>query len=77
MDKLVHPWKEEYWFLFIKQVTSTAEIWGSLIGPEYSVSYINSKNVFLKKDVHHSLGVIYLRFILDVRSDVIDYYHIS
>lgn len=31
------PWNEKYWNVFITSVSSTVEIWGRLIGPDYSV----------------------------------------
>ncbi|KAG4078963.1 hypothetical protein HA402_010915 [Bradysia odoriphaga] len=36
MDKLDLPWHDEYWSLIITCTVSTAEIWGRLIGKEYS-----------------------------------------
>lgn len=38
MDKLELPWSDKYWNLFITNPKSTIEIWGRLIGPDYSVS---------------------------------------
>lgn len=38
MDKLQLPWSEKYWDLVITNPKSTVEIWGRLIGTEYSVS---------------------------------------
>lgn len=40
MEKLVLPWSEKYWNLFITNPKSTVEIWARLIGAEYSVSLI-------------------------------------
>lgn len=39
MEKLVLPWTDKYWNLFITNPKSTVEIWARLIGPEYSVSF--------------------------------------
>lgn len=38
MEKLQLPWSEKYWNLFIINPKSSVEIWGRLIGAEYSVS---------------------------------------
>lgn len=38
MQKLVLPWSEKYWNLFITNPKSSVEIWARLIGAEYSVS---------------------------------------
>lgn len=38
MEKLVLPWNEKYWNVFITNPKSTVEIWARLIGAEYSVS---------------------------------------
>lgn len=40
MDKLMLPWSEKYWNLYITNPKSTVEIWGRLIGPDYSVSVL-------------------------------------
>lgn len=38
MDKLQLPWSEKFWHLVVTNPKSTVEIWGRLIGAEYSVS---------------------------------------
>lgn len=38
MDKLILPWTEKYWNIFVTNPISTVEIWGRLVGPEYSVN---------------------------------------
>lgn len=40
MNKLKLPWKDEFWSLVITSTVSTGEIWGRLIGNDYSVSYL-------------------------------------
>lgn len=49
LQKLVLPWSEKYWNLFITNPKSTVEIWARLIGAEYSVShtFFNSNNIFI------------------------------
>lgn len=42
LEKLALPWTEKYWNLFITNPKSTIEIWGRLIGPEYSVGISHS-----------------------------------
>lgn len=37
LDELVLPWNEKHWNIFVTSVSSTVDIWGRLIGPEYSV----------------------------------------
>lgn len=39
LNNLALPWNEKYWNVFITSVSSTLDIWGRLIGPEFSVSY--------------------------------------
>lgn len=36
-DELMLPWGEKYWNVFVTSVTSTVDIWGRLIGPDFSV----------------------------------------
>lgn len=36
-DELVLPWNEKHWNVYITSVSSTVDVWGRLIGPEYSV----------------------------------------
>lgn len=31
------PWDEKHWNIFVTSVSSTVDIWGRLIGPDYSV----------------------------------------
>lgn len=31
------PWNEKHWNIFVTSVSSTVDIWGRLIGPDYSV----------------------------------------
>lgn len=38
LDKLQLPWSEKRWNLYVSNSKSTVEIWGRLIGPDYSVS---------------------------------------
>lgn len=40
MEPLQLPWNSKYWNLFIVNPKSTVELWGRLIGPEYSVSAV-------------------------------------
>lgn len=40
------PWNDNYWNVFITSVSSTVEIWGRLIGPDYSVSQIVFSSLF-------------------------------
>lgn len=37
LDELTLPWTEKHWNIFITSVSSTVDIWGRLIGPDYSV----------------------------------------
>lgn len=37
LDELMLPWNEKHWNVFVTSVSSTVDIWGRLIGPEYSV----------------------------------------
>lgn len=37
LDELVLPWNEKHWNIFVTSVSSTVDIWGRLIGPDYSV----------------------------------------
>lgn len=37
-DELQLPWGERHWNVYITSVSSTVEVWGRLIGPDYSVS---------------------------------------
>lgn len=37
-NNLILPWNEKHWNVFITNPTSTVEVWGRIIGPEYSVS---------------------------------------
>lgn len=39
LDELVLPWNEKHWNIFVTSVSSTVDIWGRLIGPDYSVCY--------------------------------------
>lgn len=38
LDELILPFNEKHWNVFITSVSSTVDIWGRLIGAEYSVS---------------------------------------
>lgn len=38
LDELMLPWNDKHWNIFITSVSSTVDIWGRLIGPEYSVN---------------------------------------
>lgn len=38
MENLVLPWHEKHWNIFVTSVSSTVDIWGRLIGADYSVS---------------------------------------
>lgn len=38
LENLVLPWNEKHWNIFVTSVSSTVDIWGRLIGPDYSVS---------------------------------------
>lgn len=38
LDELILPWNEKHWNIFVTSVSSTVDIWGRLIGLEYSVS---------------------------------------
>lgn len=38
MEDLVLPWHEKHWNIFVTSVSSTVDIWGRLIGADYSVS---------------------------------------
>lgn len=42
MDKLQLPWSEKHWNLYVTNPKSSVEIWGRLIGPDYSVSHIEN-----------------------------------
>ena len=35
--ELTLPWNEKHWNIFVTSVSSTVDIWGRLIGPDYSV----------------------------------------
>lgn len=37
-DELQLPWSERHWNVYITSVSSTVEVWGRLIGPDYSVT---------------------------------------
>lgn len=37
LDELTLPWNEKHWNIFVTSVSSTVDIWGRLIGPDYSV----------------------------------------
>lgn len=37
LDELALPWNEKHWNIFVTSVSSTVDIWGRLIGPDYSV----------------------------------------
>lgn len=36
-DDLALPWNERHWNVFVTSVLSTVDVWGRLIGTEYSV----------------------------------------
>lgn len=36
--ELVLPWTEKHWNIFVTSVSTTVDIWGRLIGADYSVS---------------------------------------
>lgn len=38
LEDLILPWNEKHWNIFVTSVSSTVDIWGRLIGPDYSVS---------------------------------------
>lgn len=38
LDELVLPWNEKHWNIFVTSVSSTVDIWGRLIGLDYSAS---------------------------------------
>lgn len=40
-NNLILPWNERHWNVFITNPTSTVEVYGRIIGPEYSVSETN------------------------------------
>lgn len=37
LGDLKFPWEEKHWNIFVTSVSSTVDIWGRLIGPDYSV----------------------------------------
>lgn len=37
LDELMLPWNEKHWNIFVTSVSSTVDIWGRLIGSDYSV----------------------------------------
>lgn len=37
--QLILPWHENHWNVYITSVSSTVDVWGRLIGPDYSVNY--------------------------------------
>lgn len=39
LDELTLPWNEKHWNIFVTSVSSTVDIWGRLIGPDYSVGF--------------------------------------
>lgn len=43
-DELVLPWTEKHWNVYITSISSTVEVWGRLIGPDYSVRKENRNN---------------------------------
>lgn len=38
-NNITFPWNEKHWNVFITNPVSTVEVWGRIIGPEYSVRY--------------------------------------
>lgn len=38
LEELVLPWYEKHWNIFVTSVSTTVDIWGRLIGPDFSVS---------------------------------------
>lgn len=44
LDELTLPWNEKHWNIFVTSVSSTVELWGRLIGPDYSVRFTFSIN---------------------------------
>lgn len=38
LEDLILPWNEKHWNIFVTSVSSTVDIWGRLIGADYSVS---------------------------------------
>lgn len=40
LGELMLPWNEKHWNIFVTSVSSTVDIWGRLIGSDYSVGFV-------------------------------------
>lgn len=53
LDELVLPWNEKHWNVFVTSVSTTVDIWGRLIGPDFSVCafFFRKRNLDKKKPI--------------------------
>lgn len=52
LDELVLPWNEKHWNVFVTSVTTTVDIWGRLIGQDYSVSNLIKMHLKQLRKLH-------------------------
>lgn len=61
-DELQLPWNEKHWNVYLTSVSSTVEVWGRLIGPEYSVTIRNASHSRVINKQSNRMHILYFIF---------------